>query len=138
MIGKYRWARTAVLAVLWFGVAEMPSAWAHHSGAMFDRSKTIVLEGVVKEYKFAAPHSWISVIAIADGKGEKERWDIEGATAGRMKAQGVTPDKLKPGDKVTIRMHPLRDGRKAGSLIDITLADGTKMTNNTTKLEVGQ
>jgi hypothetical protein len=113
-------------------------AFAHHSGAMFDRAKTVVLKGTIKEYRFVAPHSWISVIATADGKGKEERWDVEGATASRMKAQGITPERLKVGDQVTLRIHPLRDGRKAGSLIDITLADGTKMTNNTTKLKVGQ
>lgn len=114
------------------------SALAHHSGAMFDRSKTIVLEGTLKEYQFIAPHSWISVIATAEGKGKPERWDVEGATASRMKAQGITPERLKPGDTVKLRIHPLRDGRKGGSLIDITLADGTKMINNTTKLKVGE
>ena len=111
---------------------------AHHSGAMFDRSKTVVLKGTLKEYRFIAPHSWISLIATADDSGTEERWDVEGGTASRMKAQGITPERLKAGDKITLRIHPLRDGRNAGSLIDITLADGTKMTNNTTKLQVGQ
>ncbi len=130
--------RTAkILASL--GVLAFPTvAWVHHSGAMFDRSKTVVLKGEVLEYQFVAPHSWISVIAVANGKGKKERWDVEATTASRMKAQGITPDRLKVGDQVTIRIHPIRDGRKAGGLIDITLADGTKMINNTTKLEVGQ
>jgi hypothetical protein len=122
-------------AVLLFAAGSTP---AHHSGAMFDRSRTVVLEGTLKEYQFIAPHSWISVIATADGKGKPERWDVEGATASRMKAQGITPERLKAGDKVTLRIHPLRDGRKGGSLIDITLADGTKMINNTTKLKVGE
>ena len=114
------------------------SAIAHHSGAMCDRSKTVVLKGTLKEYRFIAPHSWISVIATANDNGKEERWDVEGGTASRMKAQGITPERLKAGDKVTVRIHPLRDGRNAGSLIAITLADGTTMTNNTTKLQVGQ
>jgi hypothetical protein len=114
------------------------AALAHHSGAMFDRSKTIVLKGTLVEYKFVAPHSWISLEAVANGKGPQERWDIEGATASRMKAQGITPERLKPGDEITIRTHPLRDGRKGGSLVQITLADGTTMINNTTKLQVGE
>jgi uncharacterized protein YfiM (DUF2279 family) len=130
-----RLSRTLVLIAM---LAAAGTALAHHSGAMFDRSKTITLKGKLKEYRFVAPHSWISVIATADGKGKEERWDVEGATASRMKAQGITPERLKVGDTVTLRIHPLRDGRKAGSLIDITLADGTKMTNNTTKLQVGQ
>jgi hypothetical protein len=129
-----RWKILAAVALL----TAAGAAAAHHSGAMFDRSKTVVLKGTLKEYRFVAPHSWISVIATADGKGKEERWDVEAATASRMKAQGITPERLKPGDKVTLRIHPLRDGRNAGSLIDITLADGTKMTNNTTKLKVGE
>ena len=114
------------------------AASAHHSGAMFDRSKTVTLTGEIKEYRFVAPHSWISVIATTETKDTPERWDVEAATASRMKAQGITPERLKPGDKVTMRIHPLRDGRNAGSLIEITLADGTTMINNTTKLQVGQ
>lgn len=130
-----RYSKTfALVALLVLG----STAVAHHSGAMFDRSRTVVLEGTLKEYRFVAPHSWISVIATADDNGKEERWDVEGATASRMKAQGITPEHLKPGDKVTLRIHPLRDGRNAGSLIDITLADGTKMTNNSTKLQVGE
>lgn len=130
-----RYSRTLALVAM---MITGGSAMAHHSGAMFDRSRTITLEGTLKEYRFVAPHSWISVIATANGAGKEERWDVEAATASRMKAQGITPERLKVGDKVTLRIHPLRDGRKAGSLIDITLADGTKMTNNTTKLRVGQ
>jgi hypothetical protein len=55
-----------------------------------------------------------------------------------MKAQGVTPNNLKPGDKIKIVAHPLRDGRHGASLVELTLADGTKMVNDTTKLKVGQ
>lgn len=114
------------------------TAVAHHSGAMFDRSKVIVLEGTVVEYKFVAPHSWISVMAQVNGKGEKARWDVESATASRMKLQGVTPKNLKPGDKITMVVSPMRDGRKGAALLELTLADGTKMRNDTTKLKVGQ
>ena len=139
MTEEFRGRRAAVLAatalaVLMSGTA----AVAHHSSAMFDRSKTYVLTGTLKEYQFIAPHSWISVIAAPDGKGKPTRWDIEGSTAARMKAQGITPQRLKPGDKVTIRTHPLRDGRTGGALIDIVLADGKRVTNNPTRLQIGQ
>jgi len=112
-------------------------AAAHHSSAMFDRSRTLTLKGTIKEYQFVAPHSWISIIVPGEG-GAEVRWDVEGATASRMASQGITPAKLKVGDKVTIRAHPLRDGRTGAALIDITFEDGTVFTNNTTKLPVGQ
>ena len=113
-------------------------AGAHHSSAMFDRTKTYVLKGKLIEYQFMAPHSWISVMAVKDGKGMPVRWDLEGSSAGRMRAQGITPDRLKAGDKITARTHPLRDGRNGGTLIDLVLADGTKVSNNVTKLGIGQ
>ena len=115
-----------------------PPALAHHSSAMFDRTKTYVLKGSLIEYRFMAPHSWISVMATKDGKGKPVRWDLEGSSAGRMRAQGITPEKLKPGDKITARTHPLRDGRNGGTLIDLVLADGTQVTNNVTRLGIGQ
>jgi len=134
-----RYTRLAGVLVVASAAAFVGSAGlAHHSSAMFDRSKTYVLKGTLKEYQFIAPHSWISVVAARDGKGAVARWDIEGSTAARMKAQGITPERLKPGDKITIRTHPLRDGRNGGALIDIVLADGTRITNNPTRLQIGQ
>jgi hypothetical protein len=127
-----------IITALALSLGAFTAATAHHSGAMFDRSRTVTLKGEIKEYRFVAPHSWISIIATTETKATPERWDVEAATAARMKAQGVTPERLKPGDKVTMRIHPLRDGRNAGGLIDITLADGTVMINNTTRLQVGQ
>ena len=114
-------------------------ALAHHSGAMFDRAKTLVLKGTLIEYQFVAPHAWISLLVPSPAdETTMVRWDIEGGTAGRLKAQGVTPERLRPGDKITVKAHPLRDGRPGGGLVDITLADGTLVSNNPTKLQIGQ
>ena len=126
-------------ALMALGAAVFASqAQAHHSSAMFDRTKTYVLKGKLIEYQFMAPHSWISVLAVKDGKGKPVRWDLEGSSAGRMRAQGITPDRLKAGDMITARTHPLRDGRNGGTLVDLVLADGTKVSNNVTKLGIGQ
>jgi len=114
-------------------------ALAHHSGAMFDRTKTVELSGVIKEYQFANPHVWIEVMADpksvkssdpaakTSGKGanrEPVQWSIEGEGPAIMARMGLGPSVLKAGDKVTIKLHPLRDGRPGGSFIAITLADG--------------
>jgi hypothetical protein len=103
------------------------SALAHHSGAMFDRTKTVELVGTIKEYQFANPHVWIEVMVPPSGKkaaGEAVQWSIEGEGPAIMARIGLGPSVLKPGDKVTVRTHPLRDGRSGGSLISITLPDG--------------
>jgi hypothetical protein len=104
------------------------SAWAHHSGAMFDRTKKIDLVGVVKEYQFANPHVWIELM-VPGKDGKQVQWSIEGEGPPIMARLGVSPRTLKPGDKIRIQAHPLRDGRTGGSFITITLADGKVVTS---------
>jgi hypothetical protein len=41
--------------------------------------------------------------------------------------RGLRPASVKAGDAVTLVVHPLRDGRHGGSLVSVTLADGTKL-----------
>lgn len=118
--------RAAVAAL---ALAAAP-AFAHHSGAMFDRSKVVTLHGTVKAFMFANPHSWIRLMVL-EGSGPAVEWDVEGAATVRMTAWGITPQSVKAGDKVTVRMHPLRDGRRGGSLIDVTLADGRLLKTST-------
>jgi hypothetical protein len=104
-------------------------ALAHHSGAMFDRTKTVELKGTVKQYQFSNPHVWIEVMVPPTDKNSGKdaspvQWSIEGEGPPIMARMGLGPSVLKAGDKVTIKAHPLRDGRTGGSLITITLADG--------------
>jgi len=100
-----------------------PAAMAHHSGAMFDQAKTVELVGTIKEYQFSNPHVWIEVM-VPDKKGKPAQWSIEGEAPQLMARMGLKPKALKAGDKVTMRAHPLRDGRTGGSFISITLEDG--------------
>jgi hypothetical protein len=100
------------------------SASAHHSAAMFDRSKMVVLEGTFLKQVYANPHVWISVMATADGKGPPARWDIETVGPGSLTRIGITKDTLKEGDKLILKVNPLRDGRNGGSLMSITTPDG--------------
>ena len=110
------------MVVLWSSAP----ALAHHSGAMFDRTKTVELSGTIKQYQFANPHVWIEV--VVPGKKSKDaapvQWSIEGEGPAIMVRMGLGPSVLKTGDKVTIKAHPLRDGRPGGSFISITLPDG--------------
>lgn len=125
--------RRHVLAVA--GVAALvacgAAAHAHHSAAMFDRTRTVTVRGTLKKYEFVAPHAWISLTTLPTKDAPNPvRWDVECTSASAMKRLGITPDNLKPGDTITVKMNPLRDGRKGGSLVSITLADGT-VRNNT-------
>jgi hypothetical protein len=98
-------------------------AAAHHSFAMFDAQKQQTLIGVVKEFQWTNPHTWVQLL-VDDGKGRKVEWAIEGNSPNILVRQGYTSKVIKPGDKVTLVIRPLKDGSNGGSLVSITLADG--------------
>jgi hypothetical protein len=120
--------RPFVLAVL-AGAAALTSAgaaFAHHSTAEFDYTKTIAVDGVVKEVQWTNPHSYLQILSKG-ADGAIVQWGVEiGAPAinGRL---GWRKDSVKVGDKVAITMSPARDGRNFGTLRVLTLEDGRKL-----------
>jgi hypothetical protein len=102
-------------------------ALAHHSSAMFDGTKTVTVSGEVKRYQFVQPHTWIDV-GVKDASGKETVWAIEGGATGQMRNIGLPPSALKPGDKVTVTAHPLRDGRSAGAFVSIVMPDGKTLS----------
>lgn len=99
---------------------------AHHSFAVFDRTKKVTLTGTVKEFQWTNPHAWIQV-EIADDKGKISEWGIECGSPNMMARTGWKKTTLKPGDHVTAVVNPLLDGRPNGSLVAITLPDGSSL-----------
>ena len=104
-------------------VAFSAPAWVHHSGAMFDRSKEMKITGTVSEFQWTNPHASFKVDVLgADGK--TETWSIEMNGPNNLIRAGWKRTTIKPGDKVTVTINPLRDGRPGGWYLGITLADG--------------
>jgi hypothetical protein len=98
-------------------------ALAHHSGTMFDDTKTVTIEGVVKEFQYTNPHSWLLVdVTGADGKVTTWGFEAEGPTTLMM--MQVRRSDLAPGTKVTISGHPMKDGRPAAAWVKGVRADG--------------
>ena len=93
-----------------------PSAWAHHSFAMYDREKTVTLSGTVKEFTWTSPHVLIRV--LAGNSRDPMTWFIEGASPAVLSRGGWTGTSLKPGDRVSIGIHPSKDGALQGLLAD--------------------
>ena len=100
------------------------SAAAHHSAAMFDGTKLVVLKGTMLSFTNLNPHGWISVQAKVDGKGKTERWDIESTSPAQLAGMGLRAETLKAGDKVTVAIRPLKDGRRGGAMVFIITPDG--------------
>ncbi len=101
-------------------------AWpasAHHSFAMFDRGKQQTISGTVKEVDIINPHGWLQVM-VPDAQGTPTLWSLEMGGAGQMERQGWDQQTLKAGDKVSVTLHPLRDGSNGGQLMSVVLPDG--------------
>jgi hypothetical protein len=113
-----------VLASALLGLAGTVSpAQAHHSFAMFDRSKQVPLKGVVRQFQWTNPHIFVE-LAVQDGKGAVENWSIEGASPNMLFRQGWTFQTFHPGDQVTVTINPLKDGSRGGTLVSAVLPSG--------------
>ena len=105
-----------------------PLGWSHHSNSAFLVEKIIEVKGVVTEWRWVNPHTWLSVTA-GDGNGGTIEWSIEGRAPGVLGRVGWTRNTLKPGDMVTVHFSPAKDGSRTGLVARVTLADGTVMSN---------
>jgi hypothetical protein len=116
-----RW--TALLSMMTLGM--VAPAFSHHSHAMFDHTKQITVTGTVSEYVFRNPHVFLYVdVQSEDGK-TVNYW-VEMSNLPNMIRRGIGQNTFKPGDKVTVNLHPLSDGRPGGSYVTIVAADGKK------------
>ena len=106
----------------------MPAV-AHHSFSMFDHDKTVTMSGTVKEFEWTNPHGWLHIMAMDEKTGKPVEWSFEMGSVGQIAAQGWKPDSVKPGDKISVEMHPLKDGSHGGQYISATLADGHAFKN---------
>ncbi len=97
------------LALLCASIAIASTASAHHSFAMFDLEKQMTVEGTVKEFQWTNPHCWLQVM-VPDGKGGTKEWSFEMGAMGMLARTGWKSTTVKPNDKVTVLMNPLKSG----------------------------
>ena len=119
--------KTLTLAVAALAMHSAAGAvYAHHSYAMFDESAKLTLEGVVTEFQWTNPHSWLQVMVDSEG-GEAVEWSLEMGSPGGLARNGWRPRTVVPGDAVTVTLHPLKDGSPGGQLLTVRLPNGELM-----------
>ena len=102
------------------------TAFAHHSPIVFDRTKQVTITGTVTEFRWGNPHSWIH-IDVADKDGQVGNWGIEMDPASHLSREGWRSSTLKPGDKISVTVFPLRNDEKGGQYISVKLPDGSSL-----------
>jgi len=103
-------------------------AISHHSNSAYQVDQVLTVTGVVKEWKWSNPHTWLTLI-VDDPKAGKVEWALEGRAPGVLGRAGWDRTVLKPGEKVTVHMSPAKDGTRVGIIARVTKEDGTILGN---------
>jgi len=93
------------------------SALAHHSAAMFDDKQLVEVKGVVKEFQYTNPHSWL-LVDVTNADGTVTTWGFEAEGPSTLMRAGIRKSSLPPGAEISIRGNPLRDGRPGAAWVD--------------------
>jgi hypothetical protein len=104
-------------------------AAAHHSTAMFDMQHMVKVTGTVTQFDWTNPHTFIWMEVMNAQTGASENWSVEGMSPNYLSRNGWSRHTLKPGDKISMDVHLLKDGRKGGFCATVTLPDGKTLRN---------
>lgn len=104
-------------------LAAASSADAHHSMAMFDLKTKKEFSGTVREFQWTNPHCYVQLI-VKNDKGQDEEWSLEMAAPAYLQAKGWKAKIIKPGDRISVSIWPLRSGAHGGMLDFARTADG--------------
>lgn len=107
------------------GLLSIP-AWAHHSHANYNTNEFITLSGTLTEVVWTNPHVWL-YMEVAGAQGRPQMWALEGGSVTALMRGGWQRDSMKPGDKVSMRCHRLRDGSEGCLLGFVTNINGRAM-----------
>jgi len=110
-----------VIAALGVTLYSARPASAHHSFAMYEPTKTLTFKGTVKNFQWTNPHVVLSILVQPDDGSAAQDWALETTSPGVLTRAGWTRQSIKPGDKVSVTLSPLRDGSHGGSLNSVTL-----------------
>ena len=95
-------------------------AFAHHSAAMFDDQQLVEKTGVVREFQYTNPHSWL-LVDVTNDDGTVTTWGFEAEGPSTLMRAGIRKSTLEPGTEITIRGNPMRDGRPAAAWVDASV-----------------
>jgi uncharacterized protein DUF6152 len=124
--------RAVLAAALMSGGAGL--AAAHHSYAAFDMTTEKVISGTVVKVNWTNPHCWVW-LDVPNEQGAVETWGVEGMSPNYLARRGWSRTTIKPGDKLSVTMHPAKDGSKGGAWVTAkrpsgeTLVMGGAITN---------
>lgn len=123
-------AMAAIVGLGTVAALSIPAA-SHHSFAMFNQREIMTIEGTVVQFQWTNPHAFIE---LEERSGSATRhWSIELNSPNNLSRQGWRRTSLRPGERISLRMNPLRDGSHGGLFLDLRKADGTVLDSGLPK-----
>jgi len=120
---RFPMRKAALTMAVTVAALAVPAA-AHHSTAMFNWGKEIPMaNATVERWDWTNPHTFLYV-TVPGRTGGTERWAFEGMSPNHLGRTGWTKRSLKPGDKIKLTYYSLKDGRKGGFNVSVTLPNG--------------
>ena len=129
--GRRQGPGTRIVALCAGIIVAAAAVAAHHSPVMFDRTVSKTLAGTVVEFAWTNPHASIQ-LDVPNANQGTDRWGVELGSPNSMAKNGWRSSSVKPGDKVTVVVNPLKSGEFGGIFVSIVLADGRKLGGRAT------
>jgi hypothetical protein len=101
--------------------------FAHHGTAAYDQKQTVPLKATITDFQFVNPHVQY-FFDTKDDSGNVIHWNCEGTNPAMLARAGWTKNTLKPGDEVTMYVHPNKDPNLHVVLfVKVVLANGQEV-----------
>jgi hypothetical protein len=121
----FREALLIALALVGGSAAATKMVAAHHAMVMYDRTTIVTLNGTVVELQWSNPHVFLLVNGKVDKADQPAVWRLETSGPANLTRQGGwSPTALRPGDRVSVQINPMREpGQRNARLTKVTLVD---------------
>lgn len=94
-----RWFLAALVATL---TVPVPGLGAHHSiASIYDRNRSVTIEGAVVQFQFINPHPFV-IVGVKDETGRTQQWKLEMDNRFELEELGFESTTLKPGDRIVV------------------------------------
>jgi hypothetical protein len=122
-MGTYMKKNTMIVVGMTMALLSGVPVSGHHSGLTLFSETTSTLKGTVKDWLWSNPHCLLT-LDVTGADGQTAEWVIELQAPNSIYPGGYRRTTFKPGDTVTVTVHPVRNGRPYGRLVSSVPADG--------------
>lgn len=106
------------------------TAFAHHSGAAFDRARRVEVRGSVERIEWTSPHARLYIVAKGED-GTNVTWDFELPSPVTLMRRGWSRSALPVGAVVTVTGNPAHDFPHIAIATGVIDASGQRLFSGT-------